>query len=276
MKFILAEKQEMTQKFSADGNAVAVTRVIAGPCVVTQVKKNDVDGYVAVQVGFGKKKNLSKPMKGHLKDLGDFQYLKEFRLDAKAIEGFNVGGTITAKTFEVGDKIKVAGLSKGKGFQGVVKRHGFHGSPATHGHKDQLRMPGSIGAGGVQHVFKGVRMGGQMGGGQITVTNLSVIDMDSEKNELFIKGAVPGARGNLLLISGEGDVILEQVQDIKEVVENTESAEVETKEEVVEEKSENTAEDKKEETPVEVTEEIIEAEKVEAVVDSKSEDKTSS
>jgi len=276
MKFILAEKQEMTQKFSADGNAVAVTRVIAGPCVVTQVKKNDVDGYVAVQVGFGKKKNLSKPMKGHLKDLGDFQYLKEFRLDAKAIEGFNVGGTITAKTFEVGDKIKVAGLSKGKGFQGVVKRHGFHGSPATHGHKDQLRMPGSIGAGGVQHVFKGVRMGGQMGGGQITVTNLSVIDMDSEKNELFIKGAVPGARGNLLLISGEGDVILEQVQDIKEVVENTESAEVETKEEVVEEKSENTAEDKKEETPVEVTEEVIEAEKVEVVVDSKSEDKTSS
>jgi large subunit ribosomal protein L3 len=276
MKFILAEKQEMTQKFSADGNAVAVTRVIAGPCVVTQVKKNDVDGYVAVQVGFGKKKNLSKPMKGHLKDLGDFQYLKEFRLDAKAIEGFNVGGTITAKTFEVGDKIKVAGLSKGKGFQGVVKRHGFHGSPATHGHKDQLRMPGSIGAGGVQHVFKGVRMGGQMGGGQITVTNLSVIDMDSEKNELFIKGAVPGARGNLLLISGEGDVILEQVQDIKEVVENTESAEVETKEEVVEEKSENTAEDKKEETSVEVTEEVVEAEKVEAVVDSKSEDKTSS
>jgi len=244
--------------------------------VVTQVKKNDVDGYVAVQVGFGKKKNLSKPMKGHLKDLGDFQYLKEFRLDAKAIEGFNVGGTITAKTFEVGDKIKVAGLSKGKGFQGVVKRHGFHGSPATHGHKDQLRMPGSIGAGGVQHVFKGVRMGGQMGGGQITVTNLSVIDMDSEKNELFIKGAVPGARGNLLLISGEGDVILEQVQDIKEVVENTESAEVETKEEVVEEKSENTAEEKKEETPVEATEEVTEAEKVEAVVDSKSEDKTSS
>ena len=229
MKFILAEKQEMTQKFGADGTVIPVTKVVAGPCVVTQVKTMDKDGYVGIQVGFGAKKKISKPVKGHLKNLGNFRYLKEFRISADEAKTLAVGNKITAATFQSGDIIKVTGTSKGRGFQGVVKRHGFHGSPKSHGHKDQLRMPGSIGATGPAHVFKGTRMGGQMGNTQVTVTNLEIVEIDEAKNEIFIKGAVPGAKNNLLLIAGVGDLVIavEPVEANSEVV-TEEVAEVET------------------------------------------------
>ena len=126
--------------------------------------------------------------------------LREFRLEDAA--GLEVGQVINAGLFEPGDFVGITGVSKGKGFQGVVKRHHFRGGPASHGHKDNLRMPGSIGAGGIQRVFKGMRMGGRMGGDQVTVKNLEVVEVDSKNNVLAVKGAVPGARGAVLLVSG--------------------------------------------------------------------------
>jgi len=247
-KFILAEKKEMTQKFTEDGTVIPVTKVLAGPCVVTQLKTDKKDGYTAVQVGFGLKKNLAKPISGHLKNLGSFRYLKEFRIIDQEAKKLALGDKITAKIFQAGDLVKATGTSKGRGFQGVVKRHGFHGSPATHGHKDQLRHSGSIGAGGVQHVFKGVRMGGRMGGGQVTITNLEIIEVDPEKNEIFIRGAVPGAKSNLLLISGIGDLILEVEEKKSEIgmakaeekEPKLETAKVETASEVAKEDPEKT------------------------------------
>lgn len=209
MKFLLAEKKEMTQHFAEDGTVIPVTRVVAGPCVITQSKGVKNEGYTAVQIGFGTRNKISKPLTGHLKNLGKFRYTKEFRISAEEAGKLAVGNKLTVSIFQPGDIVKVSGNSKGKGFQGVVKRHGFHGSPASHGHKDQLRMPGSIGAGGEQHVRKGKRMGGRMGGSQVTVTNLEVIKVNPETNEIFIKGAVPGARNNLLMVSGVGELIIE-------------------------------------------------------------------
>jgi len=218
-KFILAEKKEMTQKFADDGTVIPVTKVVAGPCVVTQLKDDQKDGYIAVQLGFGNKKNIGKSVKGHLKDLGNFQYLREFKISDDENKKLAAGNKLTVNIFQPGDIVKVTGVSKGKGFQGVVKRHGFHGSPATHGHKDQLRMPGSIGATGPAHVFKGQKMPGQMGGNQVTVTNLEIVEVDSKNNEIFIKGAVPGPRNNLLLISGVGDLVIEAEKPVAEVKE---------------------------------------------------------
>ncbi|MFA5021643.1 MAG: 50S ribosomal protein L3 [Patescibacteria group bacterium] len=226
MKFILAEKKEMTQKFAENGDVIAVTRLLAGPCVITQVKSDKNDGYTAVQLGFGSKKKIGKALKGHVKNLGNFRYLKEFRIQAEDEKKLAVGNLITAKTFAAGDIVKVSGTSKGKGFQGVVKRHGFHGSPATHGHKDQHRMPGSSGAGGPQHVFKGKRMSGHMGDELVTVTNLEVVEVNPETNEIFVKGGVPGAIGYLLLISGVGDVIVETKETESKKAELTPKAEV--------------------------------------------------
>ena len=254
MKFIIGTKQGMTQVFREDGLVVPVTSVKTGPCVVTQIKKD------AVQIGFGvqKKFRLNKAKTGHLKDikLGDdnnltVRFLRDFRTSDS--DKLNRGDVFTVKTFATGEKVQVVGKSKGRGFQGVVKRHGFHGSPASHGHKDQLRMPGSIGATDAARVFKGTRMGGHMGDAQITVKNLEIVQIDEENNELLIKGAVPGARGGLLLIStNEGDI----------TVENTKT------EEAVEEKVEET---KTEETPVEKK---VEAPKVEEVKkETKKEDK---
>ncbi len=211
MKFIIGYKQQMTQKYRQDGTLVPVTVVKAEPAVVTQVKTNDKDGYTAVQLGFGSRKKHGKALAGHVKKILEtgrkpFHGFREVRVeDASA---FSVGDTVTVKTFGEGDKIAVTGTSKGRGFQGVVKRHGFGGSPASHGHKDQLRMPGSIGAGEPQHVFKGTRMGGRMGNDQITVKNLEVVAIDEAQNLLYIKGALPGARNSVVLIQGEGDVVL--------------------------------------------------------------------
>ena len=197
MKFILAKKLEMSQVYSADGKVIPVTLVQAGPCVVTQVKNDQTDGYQAVQLGFLEAKKLNKPLSGHLKDLPKMKVLKEFRLSEPT--DLKRGDTINHDIFEVDDVINVTGISKGKGFQGVVKRHGFRGSPASHGHKDQLRMPGSIGATGAQKVFKGLRMAGRTGNDTVTIKNLKVVEI-RDNGILAIKGAVPGARNSILKI----------------------------------------------------------------------------
>lgn len=200
--FILGKKIEMTQIFQGN-KVVPVTKILAGPCLITQIKNKEKDGYQAVQLGFGKKNLKNKPLIGHLKKTEsekNFNYfLREFLIEKEEKE-YQLGEKVTVDIFKPGDKLKVRGWSKGRGFQGVVKRHGFHGSPATHGHKDQLRMPGSIGATGPAKVFKGVRMGGRMGGNRVTVNNLEVIGILPKENILLVKGAVPGARNSFLEI----------------------------------------------------------------------------
>ncbi len=198
----------MTQIWQGD-KVVAVTKVEAGPCVVAQIKKTTTDGYEAVQLAFGsrRQKNIKKPQQGHLHNLGNFRYLREFRAETEDVKK---GDMIKVDTFVAGDVIDVIGITKGRGFQGVVKRYGFRGTKKTHGNKDQLRMPGSIGATGPAHVFKGTRMGGRMGGKRRTIKNLEIIEVDRENNLLFIKGAVPGARNGLVLIKGKGELKTEK------------------------------------------------------------------
>ncbi|OGL73549.1 50S ribosomal protein L3 [Candidatus Uhrbacteria bacterium RIFCSPHIGHO2_12_FULL_60_25] len=197
MKFILAKKLEMSQVFRPDGTVVPVTLVQAGPCVVTQIKSSKTDGYTAVQLGFLPSKRLAKPQSGHVKNLDAMSVLREFRTDEAP--QLKRGDKLEASVFTPGDVVQVTGISKGKGFQGVVKRHHFHGHPASHGHKDQLRMPGSIGAGGVQRVFKGLRMAGRMGGDQVTVKNLEIVEV-RDGGVLAVKGAIPGARNSVVEI----------------------------------------------------------------------------
>jgi large subunit ribosomal protein L3 len=248
MKHILGKKLNMTQIFREDGIVVPVTRIQAGPCVVTQVKTEKKDGVNAVQIGFGSQKmfRLTKPELGHLKGLStDKKTTARFLRDVRVEENHELkrGDTFTVKIFESGDKVQVIGKAKGRGFQGVVKRHGFHGSPASHGHKDQLRMPGSIGATDAARVFKGTRMAGHMGDNQVTVKNLEIIKVDLENNILFIKGAVPGARNGLILITAEEGKIIPEVEKVEEV-----KAEAEVKEE-------KKTEEIKEKQPAEVKEE---------------------
>lgn len=201
MKFILAKKEGMTRIFGEDGYARAGTILIADPVTVTQIKTKDgKDGYAAVQVGTGTRrtKNISKPVLGHTKDKG-YTAIREFRTENTA----EVGSTIDASIFAVGDTVQVSGLTKGKGFAGVVKRHGFHGGPRTHGQKHTERAPGSIGgsngrAGG--RVAKGMKMAGRMGSDRVTVKNLKVLAVDIAAGEIIVSGAVPGRRGTLLEI----------------------------------------------------------------------------
>ncbi len=187
----------MTQVFDAKGNVTPVTLVQAGPCKVTQVKTTDQDGYQAVQIGFGSKRKLSKPLQGHLKDLDNFRYLREFVVDKT--EDLKRGADIKAENFEAGEKIKIAASSKGKGFQGVVKRHNFSGGPASHGHRHVLRSPGSIGAGYPQHVRKGMKMAGRMGNDRKTIET-KIVNVDAEKNILALKGPVPGINKGLVAL----------------------------------------------------------------------------
>jgi len=208
MKFILGKKSSMTQVWSGD-KVVAVTPVLAGPCVVTQVKTKAKDGYEAVQLACGtrKEKNINKPQLGHVKSLNiKPAHMREFRVDNTST--FKTGDVVSVETFAAGDTINVTGTSKGKGFAGVVRRHGFHGFRKTHGNKDQERMPGSVGPKGPAHIFKGMRMGGRMGGDRVTTTNLKVVSVDSEKNIIYVKGAVPGAINSLVMIAGKGDIKL--------------------------------------------------------------------
>ncbi len=202
-KFILGKKMGMTQKFLEDGTVVATTVIKAGPCTVTQVK-GDKEGYKAVQVGFDNKRAINKPLAGHLKGLANFRHLVEFRVNDTT--AFERGRVFDVTSFQVGDKLKVSATSKGKGFQGPVKRHGFAGSLATHGHKDQLRMPGSIGATAPARVFKGTRMAGHMGTDRVTVSNLKIVAIDVENNLLYLKGAVPGHRHSLVSMTAEGEL----------------------------------------------------------------------
>ena len=199
MKFILGVKENMTQIFDKEGAVHPVTVLNVGPITITGIKNQEKDGYDAVQVGFGerKEKNINKPLKGQLKDLGNFRRLKEFRLKEDDVK-FKAGDKVDVSVFEEGDKVNVSSISKGKGFQGVVKRHGFHGGSRTHGQKHSEREPGSIGATGPQRVFKGTRMAGRMGSDRVTVNNLKIIRIDKENNQLFVKGAVAGRRGTLV------------------------------------------------------------------------------
>lgn len=196
-KLLLGEKIGMTQIFDKAGNVVPVTLVHAPKNTVTQVRSKEKDGYEALQIGFGAAKRISKPKAGHLKDLGNLRHLREFRVEAPRLSR---GDTLGVDQFAEGDLVKVSGVSKAKGFQGVVKRHGFHGAPATHGTKHAHREPGSIGATWPQRVIKGMRMAGRMGGTRISLRNLKVVHVDSEKEIIGLKGAIPGRRGTLVEI----------------------------------------------------------------------------
>ncbi len=191
----------MTQIFQEDGRVRAGTVLMAGPVTVTQVKAADTDGYSAVQVGYGEQKleRINKAQRGHLKGKA-FKILKEFRVENPA--DFTVGSDITLDTFVVGDVVEVVGTSKGRGFAGVVKRHGFHGGRRSHGQKHSEREPGSIGGGGRAggRVAKGLRMGGRMGGDRITVKNLEVIHVNPATREIIVSGAIPGAPSSLVEI----------------------------------------------------------------------------
>lgn len=191
----------MTRTFSSEGTSVAVTRLLGGPCVVTQVKNKEKDGYTSIQLGFGEAKSVTKSLEGHFKKAGkNFKEVREFRVEDGSYE---VGQILDVSQFAVGDSVVVTGTSKGRGFQGVVKRHHFHGHPSTHGHKDQARMPGAISAGGMQHVRKGTRMAGRMGNDRVTLHNLKVVEVNKDTNELVLSGAVPGARNGVILVIGE-------------------------------------------------------------------------
>ncbi len=196
----------MTQRFRDDGSVVPVTRISVAPCTVTQVRTPERDGYSAIQIGVGSKRHIAKPQVGHTKALGrSFAHFQEFRADDVA--GATPGKEIALTTFTPGEMVTVRGVSKGQGFQGVVKRHGFRGHPASHGHKDQLRMPGSIGSKRQGPVAPGKRMAGRMGGEQVTVHGLEVIAVDTEQNELVVKGAIPGARGTMVSIEADGPLV---------------------------------------------------------------------
>ena len=189
----------MSRIFDERGIVVPVTVIEAGPCYVTQVKTAARDGYNAVQLGFGAAKRLNKPLRGHLKQVPPLTHLGELRTDD--IARYQVGQVLDVTQFKVGERVDVVGVSKGRGFAGVMKRHGFAGGPATRGQSDRQRHPGSIGASNTPGwVQKGMRMPGRMGGAQKTVQNLRVVMVDAERNLLAVEGGVPGAAKALLFI----------------------------------------------------------------------------
>jgi large subunit ribosomal protein L3 len=182
-----------------NGVVAGCTVVEAGPCLVTQVRTKDVDGYEAVQLGYGHKKRINEPEKGHFKNLGNFRHLREFKADT--LDGITVGQRFGAELFQPGDRVDVQGVTKGRGFAGVVKRHGFHGGPKTHGQSDRHRAPGSIGSGTTPgRVLKGLKMAGHMGDRNLTVRNLEVVESNPDRGILILKGAVPGSRNGLIRI----------------------------------------------------------------------------
>ena len=203
MKGILGKKVGMTQIFDGRGDVVPVTVIEAGPCFVVQKKTMEQDGYQAVQLGFEEvePKRLTKGQLGHLRrgNIPPLRYLREIRISEK--DEYEEGQKITVSIFDVGDRVDVVGISKGRGFAGTVKRHGFHRQPKTHGQSDRQRAPGAIGSTTKPgRVYKGKRMGGHMGNVQVSAQNLQVVLVDPERNLLAVKGAVPGARGGLVVI----------------------------------------------------------------------------
>ena len=235
----------MTQLWTGD-RFVGVTVIEAEPCVVVQIKNVKNDGYEAIQLGTGtkKEKNINKPQIGHYKKVAilnkerstNIKTIREFRVDElKADNTLNIGDIVRVDTFDVGDKVKLVSTSKGKGFQGVVKRYGFKGAKTTHGTKDQVRMPGSVGATGPARIFKGMRMGGRMGGDRVSIANLEVIKVDLKKSLLYIKGGVAGARNALVMIKGDGELKVfseenssanEGVQEVTQTVKISDSNEI--------------------------------------------------
>ncbi len=200
--YLIGEKIGMTRLFK-EGKEVVVTAIKAGPCFIIQVKTEDKEGYGAVQLGFKETKKLNSPQKGHLKDIGQFRHLREFR--TQDIESIELGQKIDVDMFKAGDMVNVTGISKGKGFAGGVKRYHFKGGPKTHGQSDRHRAPGSIGSGSSPgRVLKGLRMAGHMGNRRVTAQNLEVIDVDLENHLLLVKGAVPGSKKGLLFINKVG------------------------------------------------------------------------
>jgi len=203
MKGILGRKVGMTRVFDESGVIIPVTVIQAGPCYVTQVKRTETDGYEAIQIGFEvtKPNKLNKPLLGHLKknDLPPLRILREIRVDDAS--QYEVGQVLTVEMFQPGDLVDVTGTSKGRGFQGGVKRYGFGGGPRTHGQSDRLCAPGSIGAGTYPgRVLPGTRMAGRMGNERITIQNLTVVGVDPENNLILIRGAVPGHKKGLVMV----------------------------------------------------------------------------
>jgi large subunit ribosomal protein L3 len=197
---LIGKKLGMSQIFDDTGLAHPVTVLEVGPCVVTQIKTPERDGYSAVQLGFGLDKRLNRPERGHRQGSGFMsRTLREVKVSDTA--DMAVGQVITADAFAEGELVDVTGTSKGRGFQGVVKRHGFRGGPKTHGQSDRLRAPGSIGSSATPgRVFKGMRMAGRMGNDRVTVQNLKVLRVDPERNLLLIQGSVPGANESLVIV----------------------------------------------------------------------------
>lgn len=197
---LIGRKLGMTQMFDEDGLARSVTVIEAGPCVVTQIRSAEKDGYEAVQLGFGVKKKLNKPEQGHVRKSGHrVSTLREFK--ANDYSELEVGQVFKADTFATGDVVDVTGTSKGRGFQGVMKRHGFSGGPKSHGQSDRERAPGSIGSSATPgRVFKGMRMAGQMGNERVTVQNLKILRVDVERNLLLVEGSVPGPTKGTVMI----------------------------------------------------------------------------
>jgi large subunit ribosomal protein L3 len=205
MPAILAKKIGMTQRFLEDGRVERVTVLEAGPCPVTAIRTNDADGYEAVQLGFGlvREKALSKPELGHLKkvDAPPVRTLVEFRDEAGEL---TVGETVTVEAFEVGQTVKVSGISKGKGFQGTIKRHNFAAGPKSHG-SHNVRAPGSIGASATpSRVFKGIRGPGRMGGGRVTQLGLTIVELIPDQNLMLVRGPVPGPKGSTVEVRTDG------------------------------------------------------------------------
>ncbi len=203
LKGIIGRKLGMTQIFDDNGEVVPVTVIEAGPCAIVQIKTKEKEGYNALQLGFLPKKpsRTNKPLLGHFRKCGKgpFYVLKEFRVDS--VEGFELGQEITVEVFKAGDYVDVTGWSKGRGFAGVMKRHGFSGAPGSHGTHEYFRHGGSIGAAAdPSRTFKGKRMPGHYGNERVTVQNLKVMDVKPDKNLLIVKGAVPGAVNSILII----------------------------------------------------------------------------
>lgn len=190
----------MTQVFTEQG-VIPATVISTGPATVTQVKTKDKDGYVAIQVGFGdrKEKNINKAQKGHFKDLGNFSFVKEFKTEGE----YKVGDKINVDSLKEGEVVEVSSVSKGKGFQGVVKRHDFAGGPRSHGQKHSEREAGSVGGGLRTGTRKGKRMAGRMGFDRVTVKNLKIVKIDPTENIIFISGAIPGRRGTIVEIKSK-------------------------------------------------------------------------
>lgn len=201
MAFILGKKIGMSRFFNDDGTVVPVTLIEAGPVTVVETKNKEKHGYEAVKVGLGKTKKNNKPTAGQLKDLPNLRIIREFRgKQGGTDDKLNRGDNIDVTTFNIGDIVKITGVSKAKGFQGVVKRHGFSGMPASHGHHHVLRHGGSIGQRFPQHTLRGMRMAGRMGGEKTTVRGLKVVFVDKENNLMAVRGAVPGRRDTLLKV----------------------------------------------------------------------------